>query len=79
MRFKTINIHCIVIFCIKDNCNDTDILEEFYLIEPLAFMLNIIPIKILQTKEYSISSFIFEMSITDQLFFMVTYRVLIYV
>ena len=47
MGFSTINIHCNVISCVKDNGNNTDILYTFTLTEPPGYEINIIPTNIL--------------------------------
>ena len=47
MGFSTINFHCNVISCVKDNGNNTDILYTFTLREPLVYLINIIPTNIL--------------------------------
>ena len=47
MGFSTINIHCNVISCVKDNGNNTDILYIFTLTEPPGYLINIIPTNIL--------------------------------
>ena len=46
MVFSTINIHCNVIFGVKDNDNNTDIQHTFNLTEP-GFFINIIPTNVL--------------------------------
>ena len=47
MGFSTINIDCNVIFGVKDNENNTDILYTFTLTEPPGYLINIIPTNIL--------------------------------
>ena len=47
MGFSTINIHCNVISCVKDNGNNTDILYTFTLTEQPGSLINIIPTNIL--------------------------------
>ena len=47
MGFSTINIHCNLISCVKDNGNSTDILYTFTLTEPPGYLINIIPSTIL--------------------------------
>ena len=47
MGFSTINIHCNVISCVKENGNNTDILYTFTLTEPPGYLINIIPTNIL--------------------------------
>ena len=50
MGFSTINIHCNVISCVKDNGTNTDILYTFTLTEPPGYLINIIPTNILYQK-----------------------------
>ena len=50
MGFSTINIHCNLIPCVKDNgnsTNSTDILYIFTLTEPAGYLINIILTNIL--------------------------------
>ena len=47
MGFSTINVHFNVISCVKDNGNNTDILNTFTLTEPPGYLINILPTNIL--------------------------------
>ena len=72
MVFNT-NIHCNVIFGVKDNCDDTDTLYTFNLIEPPGYMINIIANNVLYQNVTNERIEKKEMSTEDQLTLMVMY------
>ena len=51
MGFSTINMHCNVIYGVKDNGNDKEILDVFALTRSPGYLINIIPNNVLYQNE----------------------------